>query len=108
MAVNKHRGCRVKVDVYAPLDNHSLSNLEAQWLSTLVRGIELRAIRLESSSIVNVDSVALLGLACALNVASNIDNEASLLRCRGGDDGGCRGQDSERNQLHCDACVVSL
>lgn len=104
MAVNEWE---VEVDVYAPLDNQSLSDLEAQWLSTLVRGIKLRAIRLESSSIVNVDSVALLGLACALNIAGDVDDEAGLLRRGGGDDGGSRGQDSKGDELHCDVvwCV---
>lgn len=107
MAVNKRRGLEGRRNCL-PLDNHSLSNLETQWLSTLVRGIELRAIRLESSSVVDVDGVALLSLARALNVAGNVDNKAGLLRGRGGNNGGSRGQDSKRDELHCDVCVVCL
>ena len=56
----------------------------------------------------DVDSVALLGLSCALDVSSDIDNKAGLLGCGGSDDGGGRGQDSEGDELHFDVCVVCL
>ena len=55
----------VQQSLVPALDNLSLSDGEAQWLATVVGGIEFGAVRFEGTAVVDVDLIASNGLAFA-------------------------------------------
>jgi hypothetical protein len=73
--------------VYAPLDNLSLTDNEAQWRATVVACIEFRAISLERASVVDIDLVSPLRLALALDGSGDLNIQ---LRVGSENDGGSR------------------
>jgi hypothetical protein len=70
--------------VYAPLDNLSLANNEAQWRAAVVACIEFRAISLERAPVVDIDLVSPLRLALALDGSGNLNIQLRV----GSEDGG--------------------
>lgn len=78
--------------VYAPLDDLALANNKGQWRATVVACVEFRAICLERSPIVDIDAVASLCLALALDGSVDLDLQ---LRVGSKNCGGGRSQDSD-------------
>lgn len=79
-----------------PLDNLSLTDGEAQWLTPLVAGIEFGAIRLQCAFVVHGDLVTTLALSVTFDGAGYFDFDLGSE-----DAGGYCGQGGESEETHC-------
>ena len=75
----------VQQSLVPALDNLSLSDGEAQWLATVVGGIEFGAVRFKGTAVMDVDLIASDSLACAFCGDSDLGLEMlcviELVKC---------------------------
>lgn len=82
------------VDLNSPPDDSAGSKLESQWRLALVARVELGPVGLQGTAVVHGDSVALDGLAVALDWRGDFDAEF------GGGGEGAEGGHEDRGEMH--------